>query len=109
MRFKVFAEKPDIADRTGVYGTRHFHWNAGHVFLETSVVMRCANSSRKTSTLLAQFAGNSPIGNSHRASGVFFAVRKHSIDYAVLEKAPNVFGLATDDFGGTIWAVGTRL
>ncbi len=95
-----FREKPDLATARRYVKAGNFYWNAGMFFWKASVLLDALREYLpKTATLLASLPAFS-----HRQ---FAATLKHafphceniSIDYAVLEKSPNVIGFATDDFG----------
>lgn len=95
-----FREKPDLPTARRYVKAGNFFWNAGMFFWKASVLLDALREYLpKTATLLASL----PEFSNRR----FAATLKHafphceniSIDYAVLEKSPNVVGFATDDFG----------
>jgi len=95
-----FREKPDLKTATRYVKAGNFYWNAGMFFWKTSVLLDALRQYLpKTATLLASLP---PFANRSFASKLKEAFPRSeniSIDYAVLEKAPDVSGFATDDFG----------
>lgn len=95
-----FREKPDLTTAKKFVKSGNFFWNAGMFFWRTSVLMESIRRHQpKTATLLASL----PPFNSRRFTAslaeAFPRCENISIDYAVLEKADNVVGIASDDFG----------
>src|SRR5579863_1180407 len=95
-----FKEKPDLKTAMRYLKAGNFYWNAGMFFWKASVLLDALREFQpKTATLLASL----PAFKSRRFIEGMNAVFPHcesiSIDYAVLESARNVVGLATDDFG----------
>src|ERR1035441_2724506 len=97
---RQFREKPDLKTASRYVRSGNFYWNAGMFFWKASVLLDALREFQpKTATLLASLPA---FGNRQ-----FFTKLKHafpncenvSIDYAVLQKAPNVVGFATTDFG----------
>jgi mannose-1-phosphate guanylyltransferase len=97
---RQFREKPDFKTATRYLRSGNFYWNAGMFFWKTSVLLDALRQFQpKTATLLASLP---PFGHrqfSTRLKQAFPNCENVSIDYAVLEKAPNVAGFATSDFG----------
>lgn len=95
-----FREKPDLKTAQRYVKAGNFYWNAGMFFWRTSVLL---DSLREflphTATLLASLPEFSHRGFSARLKKAFPRCDNISIDYAVLEKAREVAGFATDDFG----------
>ena len=95
-----FREKPDFKTAKKFVSAGRFYWNAGMFFWKTSVVLEGLRQHQpKTWTLLA---GLPAFGNRQFNSRVAEAVPRCeniSIDYALLEKAKNVVGIAADDIG----------
>jgi mannose-1-phosphate guanylyltransferase len=95
-----FREKPDprLAKRFVERG--NFYWNAGMFFWRTSTVLDLIRRYQpKTATLLA---GLPPFKSKKFVSALAEAYplcEDISIDYAVLEKAETVTGIAVDDIG----------
>jgi mannose-1-phosphate guanylyltransferase len=97
---RKFREKPDLPTARRYVKAGNFYWNAGMFFWKTSVLLDALREYLpKTATLLASLPG---FGNRRFAAKLkeaFPHCENISIDYAVLEKSPQVVGLATDDFG----------
>ena len=95
-----FREKPDLATAKRYVKAGNFCWNAGMFFWKTSVLLDALREFLpKTATLLAGLPafGNRRFGSV--LSETFPHCENISIDYAVLERARNVAGLSTSDFG----------
>ena len=95
-----FKEKPDLKTAMRYLRSGNFYWNAGMFFWKASVLLDALREFQpKTATLLASL----PAFKSRRflagMNSVFPHCESISIDYAVLERARNVVGLATDEFG----------
>jgi mannose-1-phosphate guanylyltransferase len=95
-----FREKPDLKTAKGYVKKGNFYWNAGMFFWRADTLL---NNLRqflpKTFTLLI---GLPPFG--HKAfsaclAEVFPLCENISIDFAVLERAKNVVGIASDEIG----------
>ena len=95
-----FREKPDLETAKAFVAARRFYWNAGMFFWRAGVVLEALRQFQpKTWSLLA---GLPPFSSRKFTSSVaeaFPRCENISIDYAVLEKATNVVGLAADDIG----------
>lgn len=95
-----FREKPDAKTAKRFVERGNFFWNAGMFFWRTSTVLDMIRRYQpKTATLLA---GLPSFGSRHFASKLGEAYplcESISIDYAVIEKAKEVAGLALDDIG----------
>jgi len=97
---RKFKEKPDLKTATRYLKAGNFYWNAGMFFWKTSVLLDALREYQpKTATLLASLPGFENRAFMRKMTATFPQCDDISIDYAVLEKAPNVMGLATDDFG----------
>ena len=97
---RKFREKPALAVAKRYVKAGNYYWNAGMFFWKTEVLLEALRRYLpKTATLLAALP---PFG-SRRFSGAlgsaFPLCDNISIDFAVLEKATNVVGLAADDIG----------
>ncbi|HLJ49061.1 MAG TPA: mannose-1-phosphate guanylyltransferase [Bryobacteraceae bacterium] len=95
-----FREKPDLATAKKFVKAGNFYWNAGMFFWKTSVILDALRKFLpKTATVLAAL----PELSNRRFNSVlkksFPLCENISIDFAVLEKAPGVVGLAADDIG----------
>ncbi len=100
VKVKSFREKPKLPVAKRFVAAGNFYWNAGMFFWKTSVVLEALRQHQpKTSTLLASLP---PLGSRKFGAALaetFPRCEDISIDYAVLEKANNVVGLAADDIG----------
>jgi mannose-1-phosphate guanylyltransferase len=95
-----FREKPDLKTATRYVKSGNFYWNAGMFFWKTSVLLDALREYLpKTSTLLASLPAFANRNFASKLKSVFPRCENISIDYAVLENAPQVSGFATDDFG----------
>ncbi|HUA21719.1 MAG TPA: mannose-1-phosphate guanylyltransferase [Bryobacteraceae bacterium] len=95
-----FREKPDLKTAKRYVHAGNFFWNAGMFFWKTSVLLDALREFQpKTATLLASLPGFGAPNFAGALQRVFPHCENISIDYAVLEKARNVVGFATDDFG----------
>lgn len=100
MPVRQFREKPDQATAERYVAAGHFFWNAGMFFWRADVLLDALRRHLpKTATLIAGLPGlRSP--RFKKALGETYPLTQNiSIDYAVLEKAANVAGLAADDIG----------
>lgn len=95
-----FREKPNLETAREFVAAGRYYWNAGMFFWRASVILdalrRCLP---KTATLLAGLPAFSHPRFRARWKEIFPRCENISIDYAVLEKAGNVVGFASDDFG----------
>ena len=95
-----FREKPDLATAREFVSDARFSWNAGMFFWKTGVLLDALRRFLpKTATLLASLPPVSSRGFGSALKKTFPLCENISIDYAVLEKADNVAGLAADDIG----------
>ncbi|MDP8982295.1 MAG: mannose-1-phosphate guanylyltransferase [Acidobacteriota bacterium] len=97
---RKFREKPALAVAKRYLKAGNYYWNAGMFFWKTQVLLEALRLYLpKTATLLAALP---PFGSRTfpRALETTFPLCDNiSIDFAVLEKAVNVVGLAADDIG----------
>jgi len=95
-----FREKPDQKTAEQFVSEGNFFWNAGMFFWQASKVLELMRHHQpKTATLLA---GLPPFGSKHfsrKLAETYPLCENISIDYAVLERAEQVAGLALDDIG----------
>ncbi|HUS08099.1 MAG TPA: mannose-1-phosphate guanylyltransferase [Bryobacteraceae bacterium] len=97
---KSFREKPDPATARRFLAAKKFYWNAGMFFWRTSVYLEALRKYLpKTSTLLAALPAFGHRQFNARVADTFPLCENISVDYAVMEKAPNVVGIAADDIG----------
>ncbi len=100
VRVVSFREKPNAATAEQFLAAGNFYWNAGMFFWKTSVLLDALRRFLpKTEHLLA---GLPPFGSSKFSASLastFPQCDNISIDYAVMERAPNVTGIPAGDFG----------
>ncbi len=95
-----FREKPDLATAKKFVKAGRFYWNAGMFFWKTAVLLEALREFLpKTASLLAALPQFRDGGFAAALNESFPRCENISIDYAVLEKARNVVGLAADDIG----------
>jgi mannose-1-phosphate guanylyltransferase len=95
-----FREKPDLKTAQRYVKAGNFFWNAGMFFWKTSVLLDALRQFQpKTATLLASLPEFADRRFASKLKEAFPHCENISIDYAVLEKAREVVGFATDDFG----------
>ena len=95
-----FHEKPELKKARRYVAAGNFYWNSGMFFWRADVLLeQLRRHLPKTATLLATLP---PFGKRTFAVALkqsFPLCDNISIDYAVLEKADNVSGIAAGDFG----------
>jgi mannose-1-phosphate guanylyltransferase len=97
---RQFREKPDLKTATRYVKAGNFYWNAGMFFWKTEVLLHALREFLpKTATLLAALPPFGSRGFGAKLAETFPLCENISIDYAVLEKAREVVGFASDDFG----------
>jgi mannose-1-phosphate guanylyltransferase len=95
-----FREKPDPETAARFLAAGNFYWNAGMFFWRTSVLLDALRRFLpKTATLLASLPAFGHRRFAARLKEVFPKCENISIDYAVLERASNVAGIAAGDIG----------
>jgi mannose-1-phosphate guanylyltransferase len=95
-----FREKPDAATAAGFVAAGNFYWNAGMFFWKTSVLLDALRQFLpKTATLLSGLPAFRSRQFMPRLQEIFPRCENISIDYAVLERASNVAGIAAGDIG----------
>ena len=95
-----FREKPDAETAQRFVDSGNFYWNAGMFFWSTAVVLESLRKFLpKTATLLASLPAFGSRGFTARLAAAFPKCENISIDYAVLERASNVSGIAAGDIG----------
>lgn len=95
-----FREKPDLPTAKKFVKAGNFFWNAGMFFWRASTLLDAMRQHLpKTATLLASLPafGDKKFGK--KLAEVFPLCENISIDYAVLERAVNVVGVACGEFG----------
>ena len=97
---KSFREKPDEKTARKYVSSGRFYWNAGMFFWRADTLLDALRHHLpKTATLLAGLPSFRDRKFGTRLKEIFPLCENISIDYAVLEKAPNVVGIACDEFG----------
>ena len=95
-----FREKPDAKTAKKFVAAGRFFWNAGMFFWKASTVLDSLRHHQpKTWTLLASLPEWGKRDFAARVEESFPLCENISIDYAVLERASNVVGIAIDDIG----------
>ena len=95
-----FREKPDVRTAAKYVAAKRFFWNAGMFFWRADVLLGALRRHLpKTATLLASLPRFSDRRFAARMNQTFPLCENISIDYAVLEHAGNVEGLACDEIG----------
>jgi len=95
-----FREKPDARTAAKYVAAKRFFWNAGMFFWRAEVLLDALRRYLpKTTTILASLPRFSDRRFTAALGHAFPLCENISIDYAVLERAKNVVGLACDDIG----------
>ena len=97
---RKFREKPDSKTAAKFVKAGNFYWNAGMFFWRTSTLLDAMREHLpKTTTLLEALPAFKSRQFPTALKEIFPRCENISIDYAVLEKAKNVVGIAADDIG----------
>lgn len=100
VKVRKFREKPDLAAAKRFVKSGNFYWNAGMFFWKTSVFL---DALREFQPVTAGLIDGLPPFSSRKFSAVVAEVfpecENISVDYAVLERARNVVGVAAGDIG----------
>jgi mannose-1-phosphate guanylyltransferase len=95
-----FREKPDPRTAKQFVERGHFFWNAGMFFWKASTVLDLMRQHQpKTATLLAGLPAVDAKSFGKKLAEAYPLCENISIDYAIIEKAKAVVGLALDDIG----------
>jgi mannose-1-phosphate guanylyltransferase len=95
-----FHEKPELAKARRYVARGNFFWNSGMFFWRADVLLeQLRQHLPRTATILAALPPHRSRDFASRLSQAFPLCEDISIDYAVLEKAPEVSGIAAADFG----------
>jgi mannose-1-phosphate guanylyltransferase len=95
-----FREKPDLKTAAKFVKAGNFYWNAGMFFWKTSTLLDAMRKHLpKTTTLLEALPPFKSRQFLPSLKEIFPRCENISIDFAVLEKAKNVVGIAADDIG----------
>jgi mannose-1-phosphate guanylyltransferase len=97
---KRFHEKPEAAKARRYVAAGNFYWNSGMFFWRAEAVLdELRRWLPKTATVLAALPAFGSPDFAARLKRTFPLCENISIDYAVLEKAANVAGIAAGEFG----------
>lgn len=97
---QAFKEKPNAATAEQYLQSGEYFWNAGMFFWKTSVLLDALRRFLpKTASMLAGLPSFSNRRFLSSLAEIFPHCENISIDYAVLERAPEVVGMAADDIG----------
>ncbi len=97
---KSFREKPDPRTAKQFVERGHFFWNAGMFFWKATAVLELMRQHQpKTATLLAGLPGVDAKNFGKKLAEIYPLCENISVDYAIIEKAQDVVGLALDDIG----------
>jgi mannose-1-phosphate guanylyltransferase len=95
-----FREKPDARTAKRFIERGHFFWNAGMFFWPASLVLELMRRHQpKTATLLAGLPSFRSKSFNAELAAAYPLCENISVDYAILEKAEQVSGIALDDIG----------
>ena len=97
---KRFREKPALSEAKRYMAAGNFYWNSGMFFWRAGVLLdQLRQHLPKTATLLASLPRFGSRQFAARLARAFPLCDNISIDYAVMEKAGDVRGIAAADFG----------
>ena len=95
-----FREKPDARTAKRFVERGNFFWNAGMFFWRAAAVLELTRHHQpKTATLLAGLPPFRSRAFMSKLAAAYPLCENISVDYAILEKATAVVGLALDDIG----------
>jgi len=95
-----FREKPDLKTAKRFLAAGNFYWNAGMFFWRTSVLLDALRRHRpRVATVLASLPPFESRNFRAKLRDTFPLCENISVDYAVLEKAEGVVGIAAGDIG----------
>ncbi len=95
-----FREKPDRATAERYVDEGRFYWNSGMFFWRAGVLREALRRHLpRTATLLASLPPSTSRSYRRALAETFPLCENISIDYAVMEKADNVAGIAASDIG----------
>jgi mannose-1-phosphate guanylyltransferase len=95
-----FREKPDAKTAKRFVERGNFYWNAGMFFWKASTVLDLMRHHQpKTATLLAGLPAFSSKSFGSKLKASYPLCDDISVDYAIIEQAERVSGLALDDIG----------
>lgn len=113
---RSFREKPDPETARRYVEAGHYAWNSGQFFWRADVFLEALREHLpRTATVLAGVPRFGSRGFQKALNECFPLCENISVDYAVMEKARNVAGIATDDIGwddvgswGAVYEIGQR-
>jgi mannose-1-phosphate guanylyltransferase len=95
-----FREKPDARTAKQFVERGNFYWNAGMFFWKASTVLDLLRQYQsKMATLLAGLPPVDSTSFTKKLAAAYPLCENISVDYAIIEKAQDVTGLALDDIG----------
>lgn len=97
---KRFREKPDAKTAQRFVKAGHYFWNAGIFFWRAGTFLNAMRQHLpKTAAVLAALPPFGQRNFTARLGEAYPLCDNISVDFGIMEKANNVVGLATDDFG----------
>jgi mannose-1-phosphate guanylyltransferase len=95
---KTFTEKPELAMAKVFYESGEFFWNSGMFFWSLPSIMQAFDTHMPAINKLFQKSINQLCtdGEADAVASIYAQCRNISIDYAVMEKAENVYVLCAD-------------
>ena len=97
---KKFREKPELPQAKKFVKAGNFYWNAGMFFWKAETVLQALRQYLpKTATILSSLPAFQHRDFAAKLAEAFPLCENISIDFAVLERADNVVGIACDEFG----------
>jgi mannose-1-phosphate guanylyltransferase len=97
---RSFREKPALAKARRYVAAGNFYWNSGMFFWRTDVLLEALRRHLpRTATVLAALPSFTKRSFAGEVEKAFPLCDNISIDFAVMEKADNVKGIAAADFG----------
>jgi len=95
-----FREKPDIETAKKFVKGGNFFWNAGMFFWRASTVLDLARHHQpETATIIAGLPSFRDRAFTAKLRAAYPLCEDISVDYALLEKAERILGIAVDDIG----------
>jgi mannose-1-phosphate guanylyltransferase len=95
-----FHEKPELANARRYVAAGNFYWNSGMFFWRADVLLdQLRRHLPRTASVLASLPRFGSRGFGAALKHAFPLCENISIDFAVLERAAHVAGIAADDFG----------
>jgi mannose-1-phosphate guanylyltransferase len=100
VKVKRFREKPDDKTAKKFVKAGNFYWNAGMFFWKAKTYLDALHQYLPaTAALIESLPAFSQRNFAAKVKELFPKCENISVDYAVLEKSPNVVGIAADDIG----------